>query len=226
MKLLLGILGLALPLLGHAVQTPAQSKDVLTEAGRRELVVQAERGNGDAVSQRRLGILYEDGIGVKADHKEAIRWFRLAADQGDSEAQRRLANLYLAHESGTAAVADIWKYLQSAINQGNMTAMADGGLFNLYDFDAGNQDAAAEAVKYFTKSAEAGNDVGQMRLGRAYSLGLGVARDARLAQRWLSLAALQGNADAIFFLKRIYDIEVKQPLTEPAPPPPPAPAAP
>jgi TPR repeat protein len=57
------------------------------------------------------------------------------------------------------------------------------------------------------QSAENGDAVGQMRLGRAYSLGLGVPKDAQLAQQWLRRAAAQGNTDAKSFLKKIYDID-------------------
>ena len=30
-----------------------------------------------------LGRLYKDGKGVEQDHTEALKWFRLAADNGD-----------------------------------------------------------------------------------------------------------------------------------------------
>ena len=40
-----------------------------------------------------LGILYRDGLGVPKDEFEAVRWFRLAADQGDASAQVNLGKL-------------------------------------------------------------------------------------------------------------------------------------
>jgi len=38
-----------------------------------------------------LGILYLNGNGVHQDYVEAVRWFQLGADAGDSDAQTNLA---------------------------------------------------------------------------------------------------------------------------------------
>ena len=43
---------------------------------------------GDAKAQFLVGAMYSDGIGVPHDHKEAARWYRLAAEQGYVLAQR------------------------------------------------------------------------------------------------------------------------------------------
>ena len=42
----------------------------------------AEAGNADA--QYNLGIMYNNGYGVPQDQKEATKWFRLAAEQGNA----------------------------------------------------------------------------------------------------------------------------------------------
>ena len=42
----------------------------------------AEQGNAKA--QYNLGVMYRDGNGVQQDYKEAIRLFRLSAEQGDA----------------------------------------------------------------------------------------------------------------------------------------------
>lgn len=39
----------------------------------------AEQGDSDAVS---LGVIYANGRSVPQDDAEALRWYRLAADQG------------------------------------------------------------------------------------------------------------------------------------------------
>ena len=44
-----------------------------------------------------LGDLYRDGRGVEASHTEAVKWYRLAADQGHTAAQ---VSLGLMHEKG------------------------------------------------------------------------------------------------------------------------------
>jgi len=37
---------------------------------------------GDAIAQYNLGGMYQLGRGVPKDNKEAVKWFRLAAEQG------------------------------------------------------------------------------------------------------------------------------------------------
>ena len=45
-------------------------------------------------SQRTLAWMYENGMGVLKDDKEAAKWFRLAAEQGDPEAQYNFGVMY------------------------------------------------------------------------------------------------------------------------------------
>ena len=52
----------------------------------------AERG--DAKGQKRLGYMYQKGLGVAQDYEEAVKWYRLAADQGDAEGQVLLGTMY------------------------------------------------------------------------------------------------------------------------------------
>lgn len=47
----------------------------------------AERGDGR--SQFALGMMFERGEGIGEDKKEAYKWYRLAADNGESDAQMR-----------------------------------------------------------------------------------------------------------------------------------------
>ena len=37
--------------------------------------------NGDVTAQLKVGFMYRDGNGLKKDHVEAIKWYRLAAQQ-------------------------------------------------------------------------------------------------------------------------------------------------
>ena len=51
-------------------------------------------GQGDALAQYHLGIMYDNGAGVPQDHAEAAKWYRLAADQGDARALAALGGMY------------------------------------------------------------------------------------------------------------------------------------
>ena len=40
-----------------------------------------------------MGVCYELGIGVKKDKQEAVKWYRKAAEQGNSSAKNNLRRL-------------------------------------------------------------------------------------------------------------------------------------
>jgi ATP-dependent protease ClpP protease subunit len=61
---------------------------------------------GDLAAQFKLGVLFENGLGVAQDYAEAARWYMKAAQQGDAEAQYNLALLY---EKGTGLSLDLQK---------------------------------------------------------------------------------------------------------------------
>ena len=58
---------------------------------------------GDAEAQKNLGNMYANGRGVPRDYAEAVKWYRLAADQGHSLAQY---NLGVAYNSGQGVPQD------------------------------------------------------------------------------------------------------------------------
>ena len=45
---------------------------------------------GLAAAQYNLGVIYDKGQGVPEDNAEALKWYRLAAEQGDADAQNNL----------------------------------------------------------------------------------------------------------------------------------------
>ena len=49
---------------------------------------------GDPIAQYNLGVMYNKGIGVKIDKKEAFGWFLLASDSGHILAKYALGMLY------------------------------------------------------------------------------------------------------------------------------------
>ena len=58
----------------------------------RELRPLAEQGN--AGTQRVLGVMYGKGRGIPQDYAEALQWYRKAAEQGDAHAQYNLGSMY------------------------------------------------------------------------------------------------------------------------------------
>ena len=63
------------------------------EEALRQLRPLAESGNAKAQSS--LGVLYQLGMGINRDLQEAIKWFKLAVDQGEGIAAHNLGTIYL-----------------------------------------------------------------------------------------------------------------------------------
>ena len=87
MKHLTKLLAAALSALG--LNQAAWTNDV---SGFRETLQLAERGNVQA--QFNLGMMYENGQGVRQDDAEAVKWYRQAAEKGYAKAQYNLGAMY------------------------------------------------------------------------------------------------------------------------------------
>jgi len=56
--------------------------------------IDQEGDSGSTAAQFQLGLAYQLGQGVDQDTSEAIRWYRMAANNGDPSAQNNLGYLY------------------------------------------------------------------------------------------------------------------------------------
>lgn len=95
---------------------------------RREWLPLAEAG--DARSQYQLGVMHINGEGVEADAAMALKWFRLAADQGYTPSLVSLAGLYYAGRGANHDHDEAARLYVKAARQGNAEAQfALGGLY-------------------------------------------------------------------------------------------------
>ncbi|MDR0869679.1 MAG: sel1 repeat family protein [Planctomycetaceae bacterium] len=149
------------------------------------------------------GNCYASGYGVWKDEKEAVKWFRKAAEQNDAFAQNNLANYYNNGAGGLDKNEKKARELyQKAVEQG--LAVAQSQLGNCYYFGKGVDKDFTEAVRWFRKAAEQGNTNAQFSLGNAYCNGEGVDKDFTEAVKWYRKAAEQGDAPAQYNLGVMY----------------------
>ena len=78
--------------------------------------------------QFRLGVMYDMGEGVPEDNAEAVKWYRLAAEQGHVEAQHDLGVMYKRGEGVPQDYTEAAKWYRLAAEQGHVTAQANLGL--------------------------------------------------------------------------------------------------
>ena len=166
-------------------------------------------------AQFRLGEMYYYGQGVTEEHAQAYHWFARAAEQGDVQAQKRLAAYYLASEDYVEAV----KWLIRVAEQGR--ADVQFKLAEMYARGEGVPKDNAQAIKWYTRVAKQGDPEAHFRLGQMYATGMdvldhvlhgeGMPKEHEKAVKWLSRAAEQGHAGAQDRLGLMYEIGIGVP---------------
>jgi len=146
--------------------------------------------HGDTGAEVAMGVAYEDGIHVVKNVDEAIRWYRLAGEQGSAEVQHHLATVYEAGQNFTEAA--VW--YRKAAEQGYAPAQCNLG--TLYREGRGVGRDLAEAAKWFEVAARQGDTQAESNIGYMYNYGEGVRQDYAEAVKWYRLAAQQGFAIA------------------------------
>ncbi len=62
--------------------------------------------------------MYDNGEGVPQDYAEAVKWYRLAAEQGDASAQYNLGIMYINGKGVPQDYAEAVKWYRLAAEQG------------------------------------------------------------------------------------------------------------
>jgi uncharacterized protein len=96
-KRALGILIVALALCGQAWAGPFE--DAMGAYHRHDYATTVRllrplADHGNAIAQGFLGVMYDEGDGVRQDYAQALKWFRLAADQGNVDARLQVGLMY------------------------------------------------------------------------------------------------------------------------------------
>jgi TPR repeat protein len=162
----------------------------------------AEQGN--AIAQVELGLMYHLGEAVEQSDKEALAWFRKAAEQGDTNAYAQVAIGYMyllgkgVKQSDRKAVA----WFQKAVKQN--LAEAQVYLGSMYLYGKGVEQSDKEAIKWFRKATKQGLAEAQHQLGYMHQNGKGVKKSDKEAVKWFRQAAEQGFADAQHYLGYMY----------------------
>ena len=134
--------------------------------------------DGNELAQFELGHMYENGRGVTQDYAEAMKWYRLAADQGYAKAQNNLGYMYRRGEGVSQDNAEAVKWYRLAAEQGNVSAQNNLGV--MYENGLGVlQDNVMAHMWYNIASANGVEKAGEWRDKRA---GLMTSADISKAQ--------------------------------------------
>ena len=158
---------------------------------------------GDAVAQRNLGIIYDNGFGVPKNGSEAAKWYLLAANAGDAQAQANLGSMYLSGR-GPIDFDEALKWNRLAAKQGNPAGQSNlATMYQLWEKIL-PKDAEASPLRLYQLAANQGYAEAEHELGDIYMYGLGVHLDYVEAAKWYRRAADQGDARAQLILAGMY----------------------
>ena len=138
------------------------------------------------------------------NYEEALRLFRLGAEQGNSFAQCWLGFAYMGGLHGLRVdEGEGLRLLRLAAAGGAPAAQVE--LAGRYADGTGVAKDEREAVRWFRLAAEDGHAVSQAKLGMMLRDGAGVAKDEREAVRWFRLAADQNSGIGQIALGMAYE---------------------
>lgn len=163
----------------------------------------AEKGVVDAAHY--LAWLYANGIGTPQNEVEATKWYKVAADAGNVEAQFSLANRYdyeygiiIDPKNPEPPSKTAFKYYKMAAENGD--AAAQNNLGEMYRYGKGVAKDEKEAFRLYRSAARKGNIDAYNNLGEMHKKN----NENKKAYECFILAYKQNSSDAAYHLGEMY----------------------
>ncbi len=169
-----------------------------------------------ASAQYNLGLMYAEGRHVAPNIKEAVVWFRQAAEKDLPEAQYDLAEILVEGDLGIVRNLDeAVRWYRRLASQNfrwpdlhPLVTKAQFVLGELYEQGLGVPQDDQQAAAWFESAAERGHGHAQLRLATMYLAERGVERFLARALMWIDLAAtrLVNDTEGLGRVKRMRDV--------------------
>ena len=165
--------------------------------------------DGNASAQFNIGLFYRLGLHVETDIKEAMRWYKLAGDQGNHFAIYAIRGLHQKDlfiepdESVKRFWFDLWVATDKKVEP---KEGIDHGNWCNFVFDNGIKGPLDEkqTARFYQNLADAGNADAQHQVGSWYvsfsRYFAEINKDNKKANEWFEKAARQGHGQASFDL--------------------------
>lgn len=186
------VLGLA-PAIGNDI-SPGEAQLNAKSYGTAYLMLRQEAAEGSVRAKFLLGVMSDNGLGpIALDPREAARWYRLAAEEGDMEAQYRLASAQMTGRGVARDLAEAAFWLEQAAEQGFTPAFR--GLAELHRSGRVVGGNPEQTAKLLERAAKLGDAESQFAYG-SWLEGGGTTSDPKAALQWYRRAAEQGHVGA------------------------------
>jgi TPR repeat protein len=127
------------------------------------LIAKAEAGDADA--QLRVGAAYDYGKGAPRDASEAMKWYRLAAERGNADAQNSVGSVLQAEKRYEEALP----WYEKASAQGH--ALATNNLAYLHDLGLGVKQDRHKGFELYSRAADLGWAEAMWNIANMYGAG-------------------------------------------------------
>ena len=146
---------------------------------------------------------------------QTLEQIQKAAAGGDTQAAKKMGNLYLNGQGVAKNYAEALKYHLLAAQNGDAESQYCVGL--IYDMALGvNQDYQA-AMSWYTLSAKKGDSMAENAIGYCYETGHGVTQNNTEALKWYQRSANHGNTSATQNILSLQELMPAKPTPGDAP---------
>ena len=157
---------------------------------------------GNPAAQYSIGLLYDQGKGVKKDPQTALKYFQAAIKQNLPAAQYYLGVKYYAGLGVKKSPSKALDLVTRAAEQDHLQAQFQLAYF--YDRGIGTPVNLKKATQWYTRAAENGFGPAQHALAARYLTGRGTSLNLEQGVFWLEKAADQNDMDAMRDLGFLY----------------------
>jgi TPR repeat protein len=165
----------------------------------------------DKKAQYIVGRKYYTGSGVSKDLEEAVKYLARSAQQGYDKAQHLLGTMNLYGDGVPTNYLAAYDLLNSAAEQGNTEARFE--LANLLFHDKYGRKDSQRAIALYEQAAEDRHLGAQYMAGVIYYEGRSTSADKTKGEKWLQLAANNGDKRASEYLTAIKQKATKHTTT-------------
>ena len=154
--------------------------------------------NGDTDAQYYLGRMYHEGNGVSQDYAQAVRWFRMAAEQGHPRGQNNLGIAYINGDGVSVNLVNAESWIRRSAEQGDANGLANMAFFYMNGIVV--QQDHERGIYWLRRAADEGLARAKNNLGMMYLEGQGVPFDIERGLDWIEQAAQLGHIGAMYNL--------------------------
>lgn len=153
-------------------------------------------------AQYQIGLLYEKGLGLPTDYKEAFNYYELSYKNGNIKALGRLANMHYCGYGIPQSYGEAYRLFKQASDNGDTFSQSQLG--NMYYNGLGVNKDYNEAYKLIKEAFDKGETSAIGQLGVMYFLGHGVDINYNEAIRLYKLGSEKGDPKSQAKLGNIY----------------------